>query len=286
MADDGPKRILVIGREEATLGALRDVLGPEAQCDAVEESDEAIGRLESGRYAIVVLDAVDPAYAKPVITAIRRIPRIRRPLLFVLFDDALDLPKKLDPRVVTLLIRRPLIEENVREILRQTIRGILAVGGEITLRRLREAGAVRSRRRREEAGAVLVVDDDRAIRELVAAVTRREGLVTDTVPDGETAIERLGSRSYRVLVLDLMMPKLSGWEVIGWLRANPESRPRTVIVCTAADRVVFSELDPEIVNAVFVKPFDVRELGAYVHECARLRRRYDRRRLRIVDPTR
>ena len=131
----------------------------------------------------------------------------------------------------------------------------------------------------------------RAIREelrcgdLIAAVTRREGLTTDVASDGEAAIAYLRKSRYRVLVLDLMMPRLSGWEVIGWLQANPSFKPRTVIISTAADRNVLGDIDPDTVNAIFVKPFDVGELGAYVRACAELNAPRDRRRRRVIGQT-
>lgn len=283
MSDEQQKRVLVIGRDGSAARALRDVLSSEACCDVIEQAVEGSARIAGGGYALVVLDARPPETADPVIEAVRRIPRSRRPLLFVLADDAQRLPQRLDPRIVTLLIRRPLDQAAVRAALEQTIRRILAVGGEDTLRRLREAGASAPRTGAIESG-VLVVDDDKAIRELMAAVFRREGLETDVAADGDIAIEQLRRKRYRVLLLDLMMPRLSGWEVIGWLRSNPEFRPRTVIISTAADRTAFSAIDPDVVNAVFVKPFDVAELGSYVRACCELRSPSDRRKRRVIGP--
>lgn len=274
----------MIGREGAA-EALREILSPDACCEEIEEASEAGGRVARGNYSLIVLETRDAEDARAVIDAVRKIPLRRRPLLFVLLDDAARLPQRLDPRVVTLLIRRPLEKGAVREVLEETIKKILAVGGEDTLKRLREAGAAAPTRNGERETSVLVVDDDRAIRELLRAVFRREGLTVDVAPDGEGAVELLRKNRFRVIVLDLMMPRLSGWEVIGWLRSNPKYRPRTVIISTAADRNVLADLDPDIVNAIFVKPFDVAELGAYVRACAELPHPRDRRRRRIVGET-
>lgn len=276
------KRVLVVGRDPKTVAVLEEVLTTETCCDSIVDPSEAEQALARARYALIIIDAVEAEYVAPIVAAAGRIPKTQRPLVFVLFDDALKLPERLDPRVVTVMIRRPMSEKVVREVLSAAIRRILAVGGEITLRRLREAGAVRPKHRRGRPHGVLVVDDDRAIRDLVAAVLRREGLQADTANDGESGIEALRRHTYAVLVLDLMMPKLSGWEVIGWLKSNPESRPRSVIVCTAADRGIFAELDPEVVNAIFVKPFDVSEIGAYVRAAAQIPLERDRRRRRVV----
>lgn len=278
------KHVLVIGHEGAA-EALRELLSPDACCDEIEQASEAGERIAQGNYSLIVLEADGTDEANAVINAVRKIPRRRRPLLFVLIDDASRLPQRLDPRVVTLLIRRPLEKGAVREVLEQTIKKILAVGGEETLKRLREVGAAAPGAAGERETSVLVVDDDRAIRELLLAVIRREGLSVDIAGDGDAAIEHLRKKRYRVIVLDLMMPRLSGWEVIGWLRSNPEYRPRTVIISTAADRNVLADLDPEIVNAIFVKPFDVGELGSYVRACAELPHERDRRRRRIIGQT-
>ncbi len=84
------------------------------------------------------------------------------------------------------------------------------------------------------------------------------------------------------MVLDLMMPRVSGWDVIDWLSENPKRKPRTVIIVTAADRNVIQELNPEVVNAVIFKPFDVFDLASYVHSCLKARVQGDRRKRRIV----
>ncbi|HSN67761.1 MAG TPA: hypothetical protein VLV48_00860, partial [Thermoanaerobaculia bacterium] len=173
----------MIGREGAA-EALREILSSEACCDEIEVASEAGDTIAHGNYSLIVLEAKATDEAEAVIEAVRKIPLRRRPLLFVLIDDAARLPQRLDPRIVTLLIRRPLEKGAVREVLEQTIKKILAVGGEETLKRLREAGAAAPRKNGERETSVLVVDDDRAIRELLGAVMRREGLTADLAADG------------------------------------------------------------------------------------------------------
>lgn len=129
---------------------------------------------------------------------------------------------------------------------------------------------------------VLVVEDDPALRKLVAATLRRADLTVITARDGAEAIERLRTMTFRAIVLDLMMPRVSGWDLVEWLKKNPEKRPRSVVVVTAADRHVFSELDPQIVNAIIVKPFDTHELSGYVSACCDGPTNADRRRKRVI----
>ncbi len=114
---------------------------------------------------------------------------------------------------------------------------------------------------------VLVVEDDAAIRRLLSVTLRHHDLSVSTARDGMEAIELLRKNRYRVLILDLMMPRVSGWEVIDWLKETREGRPKSVIVVSATNRDVIRELEPEVVNAIVFKPFDVNELAGYVKAC-------------------
>jgi len=114
---------------------------------------------------------------------------------------------------------------------------------------------------------VLVVEDDAAIRRLLAVTFKHEGLNVTTARDGIEALEALKKQHFRVLVLDLMMPRMSGWEVIEWLKQARAQKPQSVIVVSATNRDVISQLEPEVVNAIVFKPFDVNELTGYVKAC-------------------
>ena len=67
---------------------------------------------------------------------------------------------------------------------------------------------------------VLVVDDEPAIRALIAKIVQRAGFVVDTARDGAEAIEKLDGGDYSVLVIDLMMPNIDGYDVIDHVRAS------------------------------------------------------------------
>jgi CheY-like chemotaxis protein len=129
---------------------------------------------------------------------------------------------------------------------------------------------------------VLVVDDDPPLRMLmVTAIRRGRHMHVEGAANGAEAIEKLRSAPWDVLVLDLMMPRMNGWDVLEWLARHRERRPRSIIVASAADRKVLLELDPELVNAILFKPFDVFELAAYVKAAAGLGLP-DRRRRRVI----
>lgn len=129
---------------------------------------------------------------------------------------------------------------------------------------------------------VLIAEDDPAIRALIVIALRQRRVHSATATNGDEALDRLRNQNWQVLVLDLMMPSVTGWDVIAWLAAHPDSKPKTVIVVSATDRALLRELDPSVVNAVIFKPFDPMQLSAYVKASCDLS--YDdRRRTRIVD---
>lgn len=126
---------------------------------------------------------------------------------------------------------------------------------------------------------VLVAEDDPAIRRLLGMTLRRRRMDVHLAADGQEALDALERERWDVLVTDLMMPKVDGWTVVRWLAAHPQRRPASVIVVSAADRDALRGLDPATVNAIFFKPFDVLQLGAYIKNAAQRR---DRRQARIV----
>src|SRR5436305_7081576 len=112
----------------------------------------------------------------------------------------------------------------------------------------------------QTSARVLAVEDDAPIRHLLVRALGRVGIQVVPARDGAEAIELLRNERYAVLLLDLMMPRMSGWEVIEWLASHAESRPRTVVVLSAAKPDLARPLPATGVDAVFLKPFDLHEL--------------------------
>ncbi|HVR38436.1 MAG TPA: response regulator [Thermoanaerobaculia bacterium] len=114
---------------------------------------------------------------------------------------------------------------------------------------------------------VLVVDDDSSIRRLLGTIIRRENLEVDCVADGAVAIEKLQECEYDVILLDLMMPRVDGFEVIDYIKTNPPARKPVVLVITAYADQKFKTVDPDIVAGVLRKPFEVADVGSIVRLC-------------------
>ena len=102
--------------------------------------------------------------------------------------------------------------------------------------------------------SILIVEDEGAIRNLIAAVLKRERIDADTAENGREALRMLGKRRYSCIILDLMMPILDGRGVIGWLEEHPGP---PVILLTAAGESLTADLPPEVVKVVLRKPFDI-----------------------------
>lgn len=103
----------------------------------------------------------------------------------------------------------------------------------------------------------LIVEDDAAIRRLVERLLLRERVDIDTAPDGRSAIEKLRTERYSVIVLDLMMPDVSGFELIEFLKRENVRTP--VAVVSAVSQQALQNLDLDVVKLVISKPFDVNE---------------------------
>ena len=114
---------------------------------------------------------------------------------------------------------------------------------------------------------VLVVDDDTAIRALLLTILRRRGISADAAADGAEALDRLGRCHYAVMLLDLMMPRQSGWDVLGEIARWPRERRPITIVLTAGSEP--RALDPTLVAGTIRKPFDVEMLVDTVSACVR-----------------
>jgi DNA-binding response OmpR family regulator len=114
---------------------------------------------------------------------------------------------------------------------------------------------------------VLVVEDDEPTRRLLQAVLTRAGFSCAFATNGREAIEVLRTTDYAAIVLDIMMPDVSGQEVIEFLTA--ESIPVPVVICSAAGPRVLSGFDINVVKAIIRKPFDIEQFVATITSVAR-----------------
>jgi two-component system, sensor histidine kinase and response regulator len=106
---------------------------------------------------------------------------------------------------------------------------------------------------------VLVVEDDAAQRVLLKAILRRDGYDVVEATNGQEALDHLAARSFHAVILDLMMRRVSGHEILQHLAKVAPSR-RNVIVLTAASERYIRDIDRTVVRTVMRKPFDLDDL--------------------------
>lgn len=128
-----------------------------------------------------------------------------------------------------------------------------------------------------ERKRVLVVDDEIYIVHILEFTLTMEGYEVLTAADGEEALRRIQDDSPDLVVLDIMMPKMDGYEVLRRLRADEEFRHLPVILLSAKGRPIDRETGLEIgADDYIVKPFSPRRLLEKIHDLL------DRVRLRQV----
>ena len=116
--------------------------------------------------------------------------------------------------------------------------------------------------RRAAEGCVLIVEDDAAIRRVVALALADEGYGVAVASNGRVALERLRYHRPRLILLDLQMPEVNGWEFARRYRARPGPHASIVVVAAAVD--VAAQAAPIGAAAVLAKPFDLDALLAVV----------------------
>ena len=118
-----------------------------------------------------------------------------------------------------------------------------------------------------QGARVLVVEDDDGIRDLVDLVLTSAGYEVLTASDGAAALQVVGTVHPDLVLLDMRMPVMDGWEFARRYRAGPAPHAPIVVVTAARDA---AQRAAEInANGYLGKPFDMAELLALVSHLAR-----------------
>jgi CheY-like chemotaxis protein len=112
-----------------------------------------------------------------------------------------------------------------------------------------------------KSGAILVVDDDAAVREGVRALLESEGYTVATASDGAEAIEKLRTEPVRLVLLDLAMPGVDGWQFLA-RRESEAGFPRAPVVLLSG--LLFIRDAPGVADFIR-KPIDSGRLLDCVH---------------------
>nr|WP_046717878.1 MULTISPECIES: response regulator [Myxococcus] len=110
------------------------------------------------------------------------------------------------------------------------------------------------------APVVLVVDDDPDILEALSEILEAEGFVIRRARNGKEALERLEPEPPHLILLDLMMPVMDGWEFAQRMRQRPTTHAEIPIIVLSADRNVGSKAQDIGAVGHLAKPFELNDL--------------------------
>jgi len=120
----------------------------------------------------------------------------------------------------------------------------------------------------DEKKRVLVIDDNEETLEIISTKLAHLGYLVETAPDGETGLDLARRLSPRLILCDLMLPRMDGWEVLEKLKSEEETKDIPVILITAYTTIQFSGERRRAIEGGAVeylrKPFDLEEMANLV----------------------
>ena len=114
---------------------------------------------------------------------------------------------------------------------------------------------------------ILVVDDDANIRRMIVAALKRDRYSFLEAANGREALDLMRSERPAAVVLDLMMPLVSGWDVLQERMKDPELMKIPVIVISANRSSEIASAIDKGIAAFLPKPFDILALASLVRSC-------------------
>lgn len=120
---------------------------------------------------------------------------------------------------------------------------------------------------------VFIVDDDDAVRELLEFIVKKDGFRVETALDGEQAMKRIGQAMPDLVLLDLMLPRYGGFEVLRHLQGGETARiPIVVITGRYTDRSTSEMIRQESNVVEFIeKPIKPQQLTMVLHRLLKTR---------------
>jgi len=121
-----------------------------------------------------------------------------------------------------------------------------------------------------EKAKVLVVDDDPSILKVTRSILEHEGYEVEVAQDGQEAIELIAAKPFDLLLLDIKMPRLNGWEVCAIVRRQSHTRELPILFLTGRVEVRDQITAMQVGGSDHLKkPFDGEELRNKVRALTR-----------------
>lgn len=119
-------------------------------------------------------------------------------------------------------------------------------------------GQARIKEMADTSKSILVVDDNEDIRGLLSLVLQKEGYEVFSAADGTEALEKIDKHTPDLVLLDVMMPGLSGLEVLSLIRENKKSKINEMPVMMITAKSTIDDIDAAVelgASSYIVKPF-------------------------------
>jgi DNA-binding response OmpR family regulator len=110
-----------------------------------------------------------------------------------------------------------------------------------------------------QTSRILIVDDDANIRTLLSVNLAASGYTIETAVDGKDAIEKISREPPWLIILDVMMPEVDGWEVCKYVKDDPDLENVKILMLTARDTERDKLIGRKVLKAdeYLTKPFDI-----------------------------
>jgi CheY-like chemotaxis protein len=113
---------------------------------------------------------------------------------------------------------------------------------------------------RVRPATLLVIEDEAAVREVLVDLLKRQGHAVEACESGEAGLARLAARPFDLILVDLAMPGLSGWDVARRIPPGPD-RPAVILITGWGDQIDPAAVRDRGIDHVVTKPFDIAELN-------------------------
>lgn len=108
---------------------------------------------------------------------------------------------------------------------------------------------------------ILIVDDDKRIVDVLAQALESEDRVIRWAYDGKGALNWIGKEVFDLVICDLMMPKVHGFQILEWIKSNPDCVHTRIMILTAKSYKVDADKARQGGADLFVsKPFEIAEV--------------------------
>lgn len=131
---------------------------------------------------------------------------------------------------------------------------------------------------------ILVVEDEQDLNRIIVKKLKMEGYSVDSCKDGEEALDYISMTAYDAIILDILMPKKNGYEVLQYIRNNKKQTSTPVLFLTAKDAAIdrIRGLDMGA-DDYLVKPFHFGELMARIRAMMRRNYGFTSNKLQVAD---